>query len=165
MLTVLIETKNSEEGLARTLAALVPNAIEGFVRDVVVCDHGSTDNTHRVADHAGCHFVTTGFAAAIRQAKSDWILILEPGARLSDGWVEPVLVHVERQKIAARFRRARSVRAPFLSRIFARKRALAEGLVISKGQAASLSSKARSAEEMAKKIATKRLSAEIYSAP
>src|SRR5690606_15838389 len=43
MLTVLIETKDHEEALARTLASLVGAAVEGIVRDVLVCDLGSVD--------------------------------------------------------------------------------------------------------------------------
>jgi hypothetical protein len=78
MLSVLIETMNDEEGLARTLASLIGGAVEGVVRDVIVCDAGSTDQTHRVAEHAGCHFGTGGIAAAIGQAKGDWLLFLEP---------------------------------------------------------------------------------------
>ncbi|TIR96069.1 MAG: glycosyl transferase family 2, partial [Mesorhizobium sp.] len=36
MLSVLIETRNDEEGLARTLASLIGGAVEGVVRDVIV---------------------------------------------------------------------------------------------------------------------------------
>jgi glycosyltransferase involved in cell wall biosynthesis len=92
MLTVLIETQNDEDGLTRTLASLIGGAVEGVVRDVIVCDRGSTDQTHRVAEHAGCNFISGGgVAAGIRQAKGEWLLMLEPGARLVDGWMEPVL--------------------------------------------------------------------------
>jgi hypothetical protein len=44
-------------------------------------------------------------------------------------------------------------------------RALAEGLVISKRQASSLAKSARSAEAIARGLATKRLNAEIWVAP
>ncbi|TIT31983.1 MAG: glycosyltransferase, partial [Mesorhizobium sp.] len=60
MLSVLIQTLNDEERLARTLASLIGGAVEGVVRDVVVCDGGSTDQTHRVAEHAGCLYVASG---------------------------------------------------------------------------------------------------------
>ncbi|UCI06963.1 glycosyltransferase [Mesorhizobium sp. B1-1-8] len=165
MLSVLIETSNDEEGLARTLASLVGGAVEGIVRDVVVCDTGSTDQTHRVAEHAGCHYVAAGIAAGIGQAKGDWLLILEPGARLADGWIEAVAAHMARQTMPARFSRARANRAPFLARVFSANRALAEGLVISKRQAAALAKSARSAEALARGLATKRLDAEIWVAP
>ena len=35
-----------------------------------------------------------GIAAGIGQAKGDWLLLLEPGARLVDGWIEPVAAHM-----------------------------------------------------------------------
>lgn len=165
MLSVLIETLNDEEGLARTLASLIGGAVEGVVRDVIVCDTGSTDQTHRVADHAGCHYVTGGVAAGIRQAKGDWLLMLEPGARLAEGWIDDVAAHTARQTMPARFSRARASRTPFLSRVFSGNRALAEGLVISKRQAAALSKNARGAEAIARGLATKRLHAEIWVAP
>ncbi|KAA3450796.1 glycosyl transferase family 2 [Mesorhizobium sp. SARCC-RB16n] len=165
MLSVLIETHNDEEGLARTLATLIGGAVEGVVREVVVCDTGSTDQTHRIAEHAGCQYVTSGVAAGIRQAKGDWLLFLEPGARLVEGWIDPVVAHTARQAMAARFSRARGSRPPFLARVFSANRALADGLVISKRQAASLSRNAGSAEALARGLATKKLDAEIWVAP
>ena len=165
MLTVLIETLDDEEGLARTLASLIGGAVEGVVRDVIVCDTGSTDQTHRVAEHAGCHYVSGGVAAGIRQAKGEWLLLLEPGARLAEGWIDEVVAHTAKQTMPARFSRARGSRTPFLSRVFSGNRALAEGLVISKRQAAALSKSARSAEAMARGLATKRLNADIWVAP
>ena len=163
MLTVLIETKDDEEGLSRTLASLVGGAVEGVVRDVIVCDRGSTDQTHRVAEHAGCSYLATGgVAAGIRQAKGDWLLMLEPGARLVDGWSESVLAHTARMTMPARFSRARGSRVPFLSRAFSRPTALAEGLVITKRQATALSRNAESAEAIARGLATRKLDGEIF---
>ena len=67
MLSVVIPTENSEEGLARTLASLVPAAAEGIVREVVVVDAGSTDGTRVVADAAGCSLAegSGGYRAAV----------------------------------------------------------------------------------------------------
>jgi cellulose synthase/poly-beta-1,6-N-acetylglucosamine synthase-like glycosyltransferase len=166
MLSVLIETRNDEEALARTLASLIGGAVEGVVREVIVCDTGSTDQTHRVAEHAGCQYVASGgVAAGIRQAKGDWLLLLEPGARLMEGWIDVVVAHTARQTMAARFSRARASRVPFLARVFSGNRALAEGLVISKQQAAASVKSAGSAEAIARGLATKRLDAEIWVAP
>src|SRR5690606_10137882 len=79
MLSVLIETRNHEEELARTLASLVGGAVEGVVREVIICDAGSTDHTHMVAEHAGCRYVAEGgIGAAVRQAKGEWLVLLEP---------------------------------------------------------------------------------------
>ncbi|TIT80109.1 MAG: glycosyl transferase family 2, partial [Mesorhizobium sp.] len=99
------------------------------------------------------------------QAKGDWLLLLEPGARLAEGWIEEVAAHTARQTMPARFSRARGNRAPFLARVFSGNRALAEGLVISKRQAAALAKSARSAEALARGLATRRLNAEIWVAP
>ena len=166
MLSVLIETRNDEEALARTLASLIGGAVEGVVREVIVCDRGSTDQTHRVAEQAGCHYVAEGgIAAGIGQAKSDWLLLLEPGARLADGWTDDVLRHTAKLMMAARFSRSVRDRTPFLSRVFASRRALAEGLLISKRQAAVLSRNASDAEAIARGLATKKLDAEILIAP
>jgi glycosyltransferase involved in cell wall biosynthesis len=163
MLTVLIETRNHEEALARSLGALVPAAVEGFVREVIVCDRGSTDHTQYVAEHAGCHFLANGgIAAGIRQAKGEWLLLLEPGARLADGWTEEVAVHAAHQTSSARFSRVRSDRAPFLMRIFSARRPLAQGLLITKRQALALASAGRDAEGIARGLAAKRLPAEIF---
>jgi glycosyltransferase involved in cell wall biosynthesis len=162
MLTVLIETRNDEEGLARTLASLIGGAVEGVVRDVIVCDIGSTDQTHYVAEHAGCNYIANGgVAAGVRQAKGEWLLILEPGARLVEGWTESVLAHTAKMTMPARFSRARGSRAPFLSRAFSRPTALAEGLVITKRQATALSKNATSAEAIARGLATRKLDGEI----
>ena len=118
MLTVLIETRNDEEGLSRTLASLIGGAIEGVVREVIVCDLGSSDQTHYVAEHAGCQFLAEGgIAAGIARAKGDWLLIVEPGARLVEGWIEPVVMHIGRSAMPARFSRSRHDRPPFLARL------------------------------------------------
>lgn len=162
MLSVLIETRNDEEGLARTLASLVPAVVEGVVREVIVCDRGSSDQTHRVAEHAGCSFLASGgVAAGIRQAKSEWLMLLEPGARLSGDWTEGVADHTGRVTSAARFSRSRAARRPFLSRLFSPRRALEEGLVITRRQAAALAGSAADAEALARGLASRRLDGEI----
>jgi glycosyltransferase involved in cell wall biosynthesis len=162
MLTVLIETRNDEEGLARTLASLVGGAVEGVVRDVIVCDRGSSDQTHRVAEHAGCDYIADGgISAGIRRAKGEWLLVLEPGARLAEGWTEAVVAHVAKATMPARFSRSRDDRRFFLTRLFSGPTALSEGLLIRKAQAAALSRSAAGAEALARGLASKRLSAEI----
>ena len=166
MLSVLIETRNDEEALSRTLGSLIGAAVEGAVRDVIVCDLGSTDQTRYVAEHAGCHFVAAGgIAAGIARAKGDWLLLLEPGAKLLDGWIEPVAMHVAKSTMPARFSLARGARPSFLARVFSGNRALAQGLVIAKRQASSLAKNAASAEALARGLAVRQLAAEISPAP
>lgn len=163
MLSVVIETRNHEDALARTLASLVSGAVEGVVREVIVCDDSSSDHTHTVAEHAGCHYLPGAHLdAGIRQARSEWLLLLEPGARLLDGWMEAVLAHAGDASGPARFRRARQSSEPFLSRIFSGRRPLAEGLVITRRQALSLSRADISAQALARSVSARRLGAEIH---
>ena len=54
MLSVVIATENAERILLPTLAALVPGATAGIVREVIVADAGSSDATAMIADAAGC---------------------------------------------------------------------------------------------------------------
>ena len=163
MLSVLIDTLNDEEGLARTLACLVGGAVEGVVREVVIRDNGSSDGTLAVAEHAGCHVVTSERTAAVAAAKSDWLLVLEPGARLEGGWIDEVAAYVADSTMPARFSRASGSRAPFLSRLIARPTALAQGLLITKRRA--MASKAADAEALARGLAMATLRAGIWPAP
>ena len=94
MISVVIGTRDSEVLLASTLAALVPGAVAGLVREVIVADGGSTDATATVADVAGCHFFTSaeplgarlGMAAAM--ARADWLLFLRPGSVPGTRWID-----------------------------------------------------------------------------
>ena len=109
MLSVVIPTKNSEEGLARTLSSLVAAAAEGVVREVVVVDHASGDGTRVVADAAGCTLVegpadwegcvALGLAAARR---GPWVLVLPPNVFLDGDWVRETASFVERVERSGR---------------------------------------------------------------
>lgn len=93
MLSVVIPTLDAERTLAATLTALVPAAIQGFVRDVVVADGGSRDQTLTIADTAGCTIVRAPkgrgaqLAAGARAAKCDWLLFLHADTVLDEDWV------------------------------------------------------------------------------
>jgi glycosyltransferase involved in cell wall biosynthesis len=163
MLSALIETRNDEEGLARTLASLVGAAVEGVLRDVVVCDRGSTDHTLLVAEHAGCVCLANArILAGIGRAKGDWLLMLRPGARLDGDWTEAVLHHVGQAVTPARFSRAGT---GLLSRILPGRRTLADGLLITKRQALSLASRGFDAETLARRVSAMPLNARIHAAP
>jgi glycosyltransferase involved in cell wall biosynthesis len=92
MISVIIATWDDETRLAMSLAALVPAAMEGLVREVIVVDRGSRDGTAVVADAAGCRFLeapdlgTDARRLAAGEARADWLLFLPPGAVLETGW-------------------------------------------------------------------------------
>lgn len=166
MLSVVIETRNQDVALARTLASLVGGAVEGLVREVIVCDHGSTDETSRVAEQAGCLFIAgQGAEAGIRQARSDWLLLLEPGARLMDGWMDDVMSHAEGASGAARFTPVRQSKIAGIMRWFRLRGSLAEGLMITRREALALMDRSDNVGSIARSVSSRRLGAGIMAAP
>src|ERR1700677_5277051 len=57
MLSVIIATEGVEQTAVATLAALVPGAAAGVVREVLLVDRADTGVIERVADVAGCRFL------------------------------------------------------------------------------------------------------------
>lgn len=92
MISVVIPTANSERLLPRCFDGLIPAAVRGMVREVIVSDAGSNDGTLAIADAAGAHIVRArkGRGAQLvegaRIAKSDWLLFLHPETALEQGW-------------------------------------------------------------------------------
>ncbi|HZN28024.1 MAG TPA: glycosyltransferase [Xanthobacteraceae bacterium] len=94
MLSVVIATQESERELLRTLAALVPGASAGLVREVLIADAGSRDGTAGVADAAGCELMVSAgmrgarLKAAAEKARAPWLLFLQPGIVPDLTWVD-----------------------------------------------------------------------------
>ena len=162
MISVIIETKDHAEDLARTLGSLVPAAVEGFVRDVTVRDLGSTDETRKVCDHAGARWLEkVELSEAVKTARCDWLLVLTPGARLLDGWIEPASIHMQKLTSPARFTRSRAHKRSLFARLKVGPDALAEGLLIHRKQALALGRDGMTAQGLARGLASKRLSGGI----
>jgi glycosyltransferase involved in cell wall biosynthesis len=93
MLSVIIATDESEAVLVATLSALVPGATAGIVREVIIADAGSHDETGKIADVAGCSFIVQGgplgarLASAAAMARGAWLLFLRPGIVLEPAWI------------------------------------------------------------------------------
>ncbi|MCL6706113.1 hypothetical protein M8R20_03770 [Pseudomonas sp. R2.Fl] len=118
MLTVMMECQDQEPELAQTLAGLVSGAVEGLVSDVVVLDRGSKDGTLRVAEAAGCRFyMHWDMRDIVRSARGEWLLLVEPGARLQHGWIDELSEYIAFNKGPACFSPARAHRRPFYLRI------------------------------------------------
>lgn len=165
MLTIIIECRDNEAELAQTLSALVPGAVEGIVRDVVVLDHGSRDGSSRVADAAGCRFLSDwDMKDVVRSARGDWLLLLEPGARPMTGWVDAIVDHVSTSSAPARFSGSRNHRRSFLSRFSWRIPALEQGYLISKRQASTAVRSGMTLSDIAKSAKAHALLAEIVPA-
>lgn len=113
MISVVIPTLNAAETLLPSLAALIPAAVDGLVREVVVADGGSTDATLAMADDAGARIVSApadrdgAYAAGCAAAKGPWLLILAPEMRLGSEWEAAAKAHInDYPKSAGYFRLA-----------------------------------------------------------
>ncbi|MGY4291590.1 hypothetical protein ACVWXO_010856 [Bradyrhizobium sp. LM2.7] len=95
MLSVIIPTEGVEQTAVATLAALVPGAAAGVIREVLLVDGTRNGVIERVADVAGCRFIGyegsspgAALAAGALQARSPWLMFLPAGAVLETGWIE-----------------------------------------------------------------------------
>jgi rSAM/selenodomain-associated transferase 2 len=155
MLSVIIPTLNAEASLPRVLTALIPAAVHGLVREVIIADGGSTDATAEIVEAAGAKLVRAPkgrggqMAAGARAAKSNWLMFLHADTVLEQGWdaeVEKLFEHVaagrfRSPEIAAAFRFTLddfSGAARFLERVVALRCALLklpygdQGLIVNK---------------------------------
>jgi len=118
MISVIIPTLNAEADLAQTMAALVPAAVDGLVKEVIVIDGGSGDRTAQIADQAGAQFVIRSggrgyqLLAGAHRARFPWLLFLHADTVLEAGWERDVATFMEaidtgkRPQAAAAFRLA-----------------------------------------------------------
>lgn len=107
MISVVIPTEGVEQPVVATLAALVPGAAAGIIRDVVLVDRSQTDTIERVADVAGCNFLKfegSRAAAGAEQSRSPWLLFLLPGAVLDSGWIDETSQFIQSVSLSGRQR-------------------------------------------------------------
>src|ERR1700752_2834260 len=94
MFSIIIPSHDSERALVPTLAALVPGATAGIVREVIVADGGSRDKTEEVADIAGCRFLVSLVPVGVRlkmaaaEARGDWLIFLTAGTVPGTTWID-----------------------------------------------------------------------------
>lgn len=92
MITVVIATQDQERLIGPLLTALVPAAVDGVVRQVIVVDGGSRDATLEVAKDSGADVLELSgptdarLATGCAKAKGDWLLILDPAVLPPLGW-------------------------------------------------------------------------------
>ncbi len=108
MISVIIPTLNAEKYLAATLAALVPAAVDGLIREAIVVDGGSGDRTPAIVDSAGAELVRADggrgsqLAAGAAKARFPWLLFLHADTVLAPGWEREVSQFMERVDSGAR---------------------------------------------------------------
>jgi len=92
MISVVIPALNAQAFLPDTLSALIPATVEGLVREVILVDGGSTDQTRELADAAGAEVLSARpsrggqLAAGAARAKHPWLLFLHADTVLDPGW-------------------------------------------------------------------------------
>jgi rSAM/selenodomain-associated transferase 2 len=108
MISVVIPTLNAERKLTSTLAALVPAVVEGIVREAIVVDGGSTDETRVIAEAAGTHLIEaprgrgSQLDVGARTARGDWLLFLHADTVLDPGWAEEAQGFIKRVQTGRR---------------------------------------------------------------
>ncbi len=96
MISVVMATCNDERRLIPSLSSLVPGVAQGLVRELIVADCGSTDETLAVVDAAGGDSFScsgargVGLRQAAARARAPWLLFMPAGPVLEEGWVREV---------------------------------------------------------------------------
>lgn len=117
MISVVIPTGQTHALLIPTLAALVPGAATGIVREVLLVDGGTAPDVAEIADAAGCEYLRgpedlgARLRLGARAARSQWLMFLAPAGLLQEGWTREVRGFVEQvERMGATERRAATFR-------------------------------------------------------
>ncbi|TCS63549.1 TIGR04283 family arsenosugar biosynthesis glycosyltransferase [Varunaivibrio sulfuroxidans] len=96
-LSVVIPTLDAGAGLDETLRALGDPAL---LREIIIADGGSTDDTMAIATAHGCRIVSTApgrgrqLAAGAAAARGNWLLFLHGDTRLDGNWRSAISRHM-----------------------------------------------------------------------
>ena len=104
-LSIIVPALNAEQVLPLCLVSLMPGLETGLIREVIVVDGGSDDQTRRVAEGSGATVVSaseTGRAAQLiegaAEARGDWLLFLHADTALSRDWAERAKAHLNEHR-------------------------------------------------------------------
>lgn len=99
MISVILPAVAPVHALAQLLAQLVPAAVDGLVKEVVIAG-ASEPGLEALIEDSGARFVAASgergalLAAGASVARGDWILALDPASGLPEAWRGPVEAHL-----------------------------------------------------------------------
>lgn len=103
-ISVVIPTLNAEAGLPDCLMSLGEGLQAGLIRELIVSDGGSEDDTHKIAEAAGAVLIEGSpsrgcqLKRGAQVAQGAWFLFLHADTTLAPGWSDVVLDHLEQDK-------------------------------------------------------------------
>lgn len=99
MISVVLLASEDLPGLAAQMAMLVPAAVDGLVKEVILAGV-SEPGVEALVEDSGARLVRVEgdpaacLAAGAAAARGDWILTLRAAPALREGWREPVEKHL-----------------------------------------------------------------------
>lgn len=99
MISVVLIASEDLPGLAAQMAMLVPAAVDGLVKEVILVADGEP-GVEALTEDSGARLVkvpggvAARLAAGAAAARGDWILTLRSAPALREGWREPIEKHL-----------------------------------------------------------------------
>lgn len=99
MISVVLLASEDLPGLAAQMAMLVPAAVDGLVKEVILVG-APTPGVEALVEDSGARLVSVEgdaaacLAAGAAAARGDWVLTLRARPALREGWREPVEKHL-----------------------------------------------------------------------
>ena len=100
--SIIIPTLNSETDLHETLRSLFEGIENNLIKELIISDGGSTDNTKKIANEVGAVLVEGScgrglqISKGVEKSQGDWILILHADTSLSLDWSIKLLQQIDK---------------------------------------------------------------------
>lgn len=100
MISVVIPALNAAPRLAACLDGLVAAAAAGLIKEVILVDGGSSDNSIEIADRFGARIMSAPSSRGgqlrlgASAARADWLLFLHADTVLAENWEKTVAAHM-----------------------------------------------------------------------
>ena len=124
-LSIIVPTLNAANALPGLLNDLMHGVEVGLIRDLVIVDGGSDDQTCQIAREAGADLLSTSpgrgqqLRAGANAARADWFLFLHADSRLTSDWPAAVSRHIVETPDAAGFFRLQFDEVKLMARLTA----------------------------------------------